>query len=423
MLPEGLNMQRRTGVLNLLFLLLFLVSTAGLALDNINIEADLILDGKVVEKMPDVPFIPADIGLPVEFRIPLPQKFPQDMDIVLQQVDSEDRILCQDLFAPDFGIVGNHQAMTRITRVTNIPSSREIIFRAGFRSRKDGIISNSIHGTGKQWRELFRVQAVKHGLSMTEGWYAAEADLSGSVYRWCRSRGKLEFPALPFPVILAIKGKVPIAELPGGTLGFTIEDEGSILFETDFKSPEFSVNHTLYPVTGPVGPSGKGLGFPLDYRRIWIHGDRAFTPETEAGSNQRILSFSVTEMALRDHVFSTGVYGSPDSNRYIWTEPVFTVLLSNPKTSCTLYIQGKRDVECSPGSQTLQVTLPNGKMHEFSAEREYFAISKHIDRTALGDSSEVELSVKVFPMFFKAQCMDSDDNRPYGVAISEIILR
>ncbi len=363
-------------------------------------------------------FMPVNCPFPVRFAVPGNVSIPNNADLQVILMDDRRETRREYRFKPEFEFSGNDQSMTRVIQIPDLPSSREIHVLGVYVDRESGA---EVPFSGKSEKvipvQLFTVYAVMYGMIQSEGWYPPEQDEKGNTYRWCRARGKMEFPVMPWPIFLNIHGHAPLEEFPGKTLTLTLEDVSGVVETHHLTEPDFSIRYPVQPSSGDTVP------FPLNYNSLWLRGDRTFVPDSQETDVQRILSFSADTVELEHEIPVDGFYEDTRENGEIFTAPAFSVMIPGPDNTDYLYVQGRREILCQPDSQTLEIFLKKQKIHVVQIDEEYFSLRVPVPDILKGTVDPVTLDMKVYPMFFRVECGNPDDDRPYGLAISEICFR
>lgn len=405
----------------LVLCILFLFGCFKSSVDPYNLHVQLHLPDEL-KALESQPFIPADIALPITFTLSPVDRLPPDSVVVVRIIDSKG----QEYHRRYWPIPSSDQdtiVITRLFRMENLLGSRPVILQAGV-GKSDGHMYSTKNGDIGFWHDIFSGTALHSSMNLSDGWFPIESD--NYFYRRCDGKCLVLLSQPLLPTVMRLQGSAPIKCFDDEEWTLTVLQNTHQAYQETITRSRFDIGFTLQPgfytpdfvVTDQSWPGGE--------LNIEITSDKTYSPHVCQGSDdKRTQAFHIANMEKGDFAQKTGFYGPREADHHFWTAPNCSVHLPVSQDNTVLYIQGRRDTNCMKESQTMQLFLNGVNLGDFLLDQEYFMLS--IPCISILQDIEsgyaAELSIAVSPVFFRAQCMASDDPNAYGVGIDEICFR
>lgn len=368
-------------------------------------------------------FIPVDTPLKLNLVLTPAGQVPEKIWITMRIIDHNETELQKNRWVMPELADGINQFL-RLYRVNPLPGSRKIKLQIGL-SDDTGQQLMPASGDGSPWQTVFAGYALHNSVRFSRGWHPVDMDseADGTVNHWSKGNSTIHFAQPLFPALFQLEGFSQPQYFPEKKWIFTGELNGVDLFQETLSGERFT--HLIpVPAMSDLSPVTAAVGWPAGEMELTLNGDQTFVPlECSGQPDKRRLAFNVETARLTECLPVSGFYTTERQDGIYWPSPDFTVILPVPQGQKTLYIQGIRPADCIEMPQTVTVTVAGQTLPAKQVSDEWFCLSWPMPVLPDTNPTSLPVRVTVSPVFFRAQCMDTDDNRPYSLGLEAISIR
>lgn len=371
-------------------------------------------------------FLPVDTPFRVFFEIKANDALPAGSRLALRIIDHRDREYYRQSW-PLHNLAPGASSLVRLFRITNLPGSRKVRVQVAL-TGENGAPYRTGTADPVPWHTMTEGYALHRSMVFTGGWYTREPsdEAVSPVSRWCSGHGVVHFSRPLFPMILRISGYSLPQCFPDGQWDLAVTLNGVKFYDQIIREKHFRTAYVIPDVRDCRSVFASDREWPVGEVELVFESDRVFTPMACNGQNdKRNLAFHLDRLEFDTLIPEAGFYRPREDDGFYWPGPECSARIPVPSGNddLNLYIQGLRAADCIEMPQTLTVSVNGRPVGSETIEAETFCRRFTVDRGILGAADTAVIQMTVSPVFFRAQCMDTDDNRPYGLGISEICFR
>ena len=308
---------------------------------------------------------------------------------------------------------GTFEFLTRIPRSLKARSIKLQIAAWDFKSKPITLLNGS--GVAKKWVTLLETTVLLNweDPNFCIGWFPPEVDEAGELWWWTQRTGRIRLPVNQKPIFLWIKGSTPIRCFETNPI-IEVTDHERISKVITVETPQFEF-FTVLPGK-PWRRTQQDMVFTLS-------SDSSFLPKICHGNDdQRELSFKISEFTLKEFIPLEGFSLGSDDDGNSWIEPAATFLIPNYKRAVQLLIKGKIAHSCMADGQTISINHNQKLLAKKKIESRDFCWFVPIPGMPNIENSFLKLTIVSEPFYFPSVCSDSDDSRPHGFCLADMLV-